>query len=125
MEAFRMPKEADADKKARSAAIEKATLRATESPLNVMRASFELFPLLEAMTKEGNPNSVSDAGVGVICAFAAIESAWLNVMINLSGIKDKEAAAAFRKEADELIAQARGAKDRIVEVVTKTIGKGQ
>lgn len=125
MEAFRMPKETDADKKARSAAIEKATMRATESPLNVMRAGYELFPLLEAMTTEGNPNSVSDAGVGAICAFAAIEGAWLNVMINLSGIKDKEVAGAFRKEADELIAQSRGAKERIVEVVTKTIGKGQ
>lgn len=123
MDAFRMPKESDADKKLRSSAIEKATMRATESPLNAMRVSFEQLPLLEAMANEGNPNSASDAGVGACCALAAVEGGWLNVMTNLSGLKNKEAASAIKLEADELLDQARIAKERVIEIVkTKFAG---
>ena len=77
MDAFRLPKESEDEKKTRQDAIEQATLRATYSPLNMMRIAHEQFPLLEAMTTEGNPNSVSDAGVGAICALAAVEGGWL------------------------------------------------
>lgn len=124
MDAFRLPKESDSDKKTRSAAIEKATIRATESPLNIMRASFEQFALLDAMTNEGNPNSVSDAGVGASCALAAVEGGWLNVMINLGSIKDKGVAEKLQSEADELLAKARGEKERIFEAVRLKI-KGE
>ncbi len=117
MEAFRMPKETDADKQARTAAIQKATMRAIDSPLNTMRAAFDLFPLLDAMTREGNPNSVSDAGVGAVCALAAVEGGYMNVMINLSGLKDKQAGEAYRKEAEELLQKATDAKKKIVETV--------
>ena len=123
MDAFRMPKENDADKKARSAAIEKATLRAIESPLNIMRTSFNQFELLEAMAKEGNPNSVSDAGVGASCALAAVEGGYLNVLINLSGIKDKNVSANFKKEAEELLQNAKSAHERIINSVLHTINK--
>ncbi|MEP6793740.1 MAG: cyclodeaminase/cyclohydrolase family protein, partial [Saprospiraceae bacterium] len=84
--------------------------------------SCDQFPLLDAMTKEGNHNSVSDAGVGAACALAAIEGGWLNVMINMSGLKSKKAAAAFKKEADELLAKAREEKERIFNTVIKTMG---
>ena len=117
MEAFRMPKETDADKQARTAAIQKATMRAIDSPLNTMRAAFDLFPLLDAMTREGNPNSVSDAGVGAVCALAAVEGGYMNVMINLSGLKDKQAGEAYRKEAEEIWQKAVEAKKKIVETV--------
>lgn len=122
MDAFRMPKETDDQKKKRTEAIEQATTRAIESPLNVMRVSCDQFPLLDAMTKEGNPNSVSDAGVGAACVLAAIEGGWLNVMINMGGLKSKKAAAAFKKEADELLAKAREEKERIFITVIKTMG---
>ena len=117
LDAFRMPKENDEEKKARQAAIEKATLRATHSPLNMMRLAGEQFPLLEAMTSEGNPNSVSDAGVGGILALAAVEGGWLNVMINLSGIKDKVAAEKIKSEADKILEESRKWKDRIISKV--------
>ncbi len=121
MDAFRLPKESDDEKKKRQDAIEQATTRAIESPLNIMRISFEQFALLDAMAKDGNPNSVSDAGVGAIMALAAIEGGWLNVMINLSGLKNKTASAAFKKEADELVEKARAEKERILGEVTGKI----
>ncbi len=122
MEAFRLPKETEADKKTRQAAIGTATLRAIESPLNTMRISFEQFSLLESMAREGNPNSVSDAGVGAVLAMAAVEGGWMNVMINLGGLKNKEASAAYKMEADDLLAKSRIEKDKIVNLV---IGKMQ
>jgi len=117
MDAFRLPKETDEEKKARQAAIEQATFRATYSPLNMMRIASEQFPLLEAMTTEGNPNSVSDAGVGAICALAAVEGGWLNVMINLSGLKNKEKATEIQHEATEILTYARIQKERIFNLV--------
>ncbi|MGB3080926.1 MAG: glutamate formimidoyltransferase [Saprospiraceae bacterium] len=122
MDAFRLPKETDEQKKTRSAAIEEATTGAIESPLNIMRVSCDQFALLDAMTKEGNPNSVSDAGVGAACALAAVEGGWLNVMINMSGLKSKKAAEAFKKEANELLAKAREEKERIFKTVILTMG---
>ncbi len=120
MSAFRLPKESDNDKKARTTAIQKATRRAIESPLNIMRIAHEQFALLDAMTNEGNPNSVSDAGVGASCALAAVEGGWLNVMINMSGLKNKAKAEEYKKEADELLQSARVFKERIFNTV---IGK--
>jgi glutamate formiminotransferase/formiminotetrahydrofolate cyclodeaminase len=123
MDAFRLPKDSDDEKKARQDAIEQATLRATYSPLNMMRIAHEQFPLLEAMTSEGNPNSVSDAGVGAICALAAVEGGWLNVMINLGGLKNKDTSAEIRKEADQILKEARANKEKIFSLVTGTIEK--
>ena len=72
MEAFGLPKKTDEEKAARSAAIQAATLFATQVPLHTMQASFKVFELCKAMAEEGNPNSVSDAGVGVLAARAAV-----------------------------------------------------
>ncbi len=121
MEAFRMPKENEADKKSRTRAIQKATRRAIESPLSIMREAYTQFALLDAMAREGNPNSVSDAGVGATCALAAVEGGYLNVLINLSGIKKKEKGDAYKAEAEELLAKAREAKDNVFHSVLKTI----
>lgn len=121
MEAFRMPKENEADKKSRTLAIQRATRRAIESPLNIMREAYAQFELLDSMAREGNPNSVSDAGVGASCALAAVEGGYLNVLINLSGIKKKEKADAYKAEAEELLSKAREVKDRVFASVLKTI----
>ncbi|HJW30627.1 MAG TPA: cyclodeaminase/cyclohydrolase family protein, partial [Saprospiraceae bacterium] len=117
MAAFRMPKDTDADKRSRSEAIEKATLRAIESPLNTIRVAHSLFELLHAMAEKGNPNSVSDAGVGAVCAMAAVEGGWMNVMINLGGLKDKAAAEKIKAEADSLFADSKTRKEKIVGLV--------
>ena len=121
MDAFRLPKETPDDKKVRQAAIEAATLRATYSPLNMMRLAHEQFPMLEVMTAEGNPNSVSDAGVGAICALAAVEGGWLNVMINLGGLKDKEKAAEIQHIAESILRDSRMCKERIFKMVTEKL----
>ncbi|HZV69915.1 MAG TPA: glutamate formimidoyltransferase [Saprospiraceae bacterium] len=122
MDAFRLPKETDEQKKKRTEAIEEATMKAIESPLNIMRISFEQFALLDAMTNEGNPNSVSDAGVGASCALAAVEGGFLNVMINLGGLKSKKASTAFKKEADELLEKSHKEKERIFNAVISKMG---
>lgn len=89
MEAFGLPKSNEEEKAARSRAIQDATKHAIEVPFEVMKAAHGLLPVLDAMVKEGNPNSISDAGVGMLCARAAVQGAWMNVRINASGFKDK------------------------------------
>ena len=121
MEAFRLPKSTDQEKQIRSAAIQEATIRATYSPLNLMRQAFMQFDLLETMATEGNPNSVSDAGVGAILAFGAIEGGWLNVMINIGGIKDKALAGQIVAEANGILQQGKECKEKIVQIVSGTI----
>lgn len=81
MEAFGLPKGTPEEKAARTAAIQEATLFATQVPLHTMQASYKVFELCRAMAEEGNPNSVSDAGVGVLAARAAVLGAGLNVKI--------------------------------------------
>ena len=66
----------------------------------------KVFPLCRAMAEQGNPNSLSDAGVGALAARAAVWGAGLNVKINASSLKDKERAAALIQEAEQLMAQA-------------------
>ena len=105
------------EKAARSAAIQKATLFATEVPLHTMQASFKVFGLCRAMAEEGNPNSVSDAGVGVLAARTAVLGAGLNVKINASGLKDKATAERLIAEADTLIAKAKEAETEIMKIV--------
>ena len=82
-----MPKATEAEKAERARAMEEATLYATEVPLRTMKAAYATFDLLEAMASEGNPNSVSDAGVGALAAEAAVAGAALNVRINAAGPK--------------------------------------
>ncbi len=121
LDAFRMPKGTDQEKELRSAAIEQATLRATYSPLNMMREANQQFDLLNVMATDGNPNSVSDAGVGAILAFGAVEGGWLNVMINIGGIKNKETATKIKNEAEAILIEAKNRKDNIVKAVASTI----
>lgn len=117
MEAFGLPKKTDEEKEARSAAIQAATLFATQVPLHTMQASFKVFELCKAMAEEGNPNSVSDAGVGVLAARAAVLGAGLNVKINASGLKDREAADKLVGEANELIKKANELEAEIMKIV--------
>lgn len=122
MDAFRLPKETPDEKKVRQAAIEAATLRATYSPArHMMRLAHDQFPMLEVMTAEGNPNSVSDAGVGAICALAAVEGGWLNVMINLRGLKNKEKAAEIQHIAESILRDSRMHKERIFNMVAEKL----
>ncbi|MBR6489001.1 MAG: glutamate formimidoyltransferase [Muribaculaceae bacterium] len=117
MAAFGMPKKTDEDKAARSAAIQDATLYAAQVPLRTMKESMKVFELCRAMVNEGNPNSVSDAGVGVLAARAAVLGAGMNVKINAGSLKDRTVADALIAEANELIAKANQEETEITALV--------
>lgn len=123
MAAFGMPKKTDEDKAARSEAIQEATLYATQVPLHTMKASFGAFEICKAMAEEGNPNSVSDAGVGALAARAAVIGAGLNVKINAASLKDREKADALVAEAEQIVAKANAEEKKIMSIVEKVIGK--
>lgn len=89
MDAFKLPKGSDSEKKARKQAIEDASKYAIEVPFKVMETSLKSMEVIKAMAEIGNPNSVSDAGVGALCARTAVMGAFLNVKINASGLDDK------------------------------------
>ena len=89
MDAFGLPKGTDEEKIARKQAIEEASKYAIEIPFKVMQKSFESMEIIKAMAEIGNPNSVSDAGVGALCARTAVMGAYLNVKINAGGLEDK------------------------------------
>jgi glutamate formiminotransferase / formiminotetrahydrofolate cyclodeaminase len=113
MEAFRLPKEGEEEKAARSAAIQAATRFATEVPLKTMRTALEVLGLVETLAGIGNPNARSDAAVGAQLAFAALKGAQYNVLINLSGLKDTAFADACRAEAMRLAEQGQERVGRI------------
>ena len=114
MEALGMPKGNDQEKAARAEALEAATLYATEVPLRTAKAALKAFPLLKAMATEGNPNSVSDAGVGALAARSAVLGAQLNVKINAAGLKD-------RAKADELTAECEAVAAKAIEYETEIL----
>ena len=117
MAAFGMPKKTDEDKAARSAAIQDATLYAAQVPLRTMKESMKVFEICRAMVMEGNPNSVSDAGVGVLAARAAVLGAGMNVKINAGSLKDRAVADALIAEANELIKKANAEEADITAIV--------
>lgn len=90
IQAFGLPKKSDEEKKSRDAAVQEATKNAMLVPLKVMETAFLGFDLITEMVKEGNPNSISDAGVGALAIRSCIKGAYLNVKINSAGLNDKE-----------------------------------
>ena len=123
MAVFAMPKKSDEEKAARSKALQEATLYATQVPLRTMHAAYDTFDLLEAMVANGNPASVSDAGVGALAARAAVLGAYLNVRINAAGLKDRETADALLAEAAEVAAKASEREVQIIKDVNGIIDK--
>jgi glutamate formiminotransferase/formiminotetrahydrofolate cyclodeaminase len=122
MDAFGLPKNTDAEKAARKEAIQSATKNAIEIPLKVMQLSFDSMEILAAMAESGNPNSVSDAGVGAHCACTAVKGAFLNVMINLSGYSDKSFVAETRERATKILELSIKKEEEILRIVMGKIG---
>ena len=121
MDVFGMPKGTDEEKAARAEAMEAATLYATQVPLRTMKAAYKAFDVVRAMAEEGNPNSVSDAGVGALAARSAVMGACLNVKINAAGLKDRAMAEALVKEAEEIQTLAQKAEAEVLAVVESKI----
>jgi len=119
MTALGMPKGTDAEKSARSVALAAANLGALQVPWQVMQTAYHSFDLIRAMAEHGNPASASDAGVGALCARAAVRGAWLNVRTNASGIKDKSAIANVLADGVKLDAAAERLESEILSIVER------
>jgi glutamate formiminotransferase/formiminotetrahydrofolate cyclodeaminase len=117
MEAFGSPKGTEDEKKTRSAAIELASKYAMEIPLRTAEVALEAMDICWQMVNEGNPNSITDAGVGALCIRAAVLGAVMNVKINASGIKDKEFTANLIEKANHLESLANEMEMKIREKV--------
>ena len=102
IDGFRMPKSTDEEKKARSKAIEEATKYATEIPFQVMETAYQSLEVMQAMIKDGLQSSLSDAGVGVLCARTAVLGAYFNVRINAKDIKDRNFADSILSKAAKI-----------------------
>lgn len=123
MAVFAMPKKTPEEKELRSSALQEATLYATRVPLTTMKEAYATFDLLEAMARNGNPASVSDAGVGALAARAAVLGAYLNVKINAVGLKDRSVADKILTEASELATSANQRESEILGIVNGIIEK--
>ncbi|MDR3046749.1 MAG: glutamate formimidoyltransferase [Bacteroidales bacterium] len=121
MDAFGLPKNNDEEKSARKQAIQQATVYATEVPFRTIKCSFDVFDICKAMIEQGNPNSVSDAGVGTLCARAAIIGAYLNVKINAIGLDDKVYAQKMITLAADYVQKANQIEKELLEKVEKII----
>ena len=121
MNVFAMPKKTPEEKAARAEAMEKATLYATEVPLRTMETSFKAFDLIRNMAENGNPASVTDAGVGALATRAAVRGAFLNVKINAAGLKDREAAERLIARGAEIEKEAAKAEEEILAIVNSKI----
>lgn len=121
MAVFAMPKGTDAEKAARAEAMERATEYATRVPLRTMEQAVKVFPLAQLMAEQGNPASVSDAGVGALAARAAVRGALLNVKINAAGLKDRELADSLVARAEAIAAEAETLEASVLKVVEEKI----
>jgi len=122
MSAFNLPKSTDEEKKKRTQCIQEATKYAIEVPFKVMQLSFESLDLIKTMAIEGNPNSVSDAGVGALCARSAVMGAFMNVRINASGLDDKKFVDEIISKGKLIEKQTIAAETEILSIVNKKIG---
>ncbi len=121
MDSYKLPRSTDAEKILRSEAIAAATRYAIEIPFRVMETSYASMELIKAMAEKGNPNSVSDAGVGALCARSAVMGAFLNVKINAAGMKESDFAKEKLHNGAELESKAMALEKEILEIVNSKI----
>lgn len=117
MAALQLPKETEEEKKIRQKAMEEASIVATKAPLETAKKAFETLECLEALAHCGHKNCISDAGVSAYCAFAALQSAVMNVRINLGGISDNTFTSEAEALCVRLLAEAEDKTNNIAKVV--------
>jgi glutamate formiminotransferase/formiminotetrahydrofolate cyclodeaminase len=122
MQAFGLPKTTDEEKAARKKAIQEATKFAIEIPFTVMQQAYKSMEVIKAMAVTGNPNSVSDAGVGALCARAAVMGAFMNVRINAAGYEDATFVTEIVKKGKEIENKTIELEREILEIVNEKIG---
>jgi glutamate formiminotransferase / formiminotetrahydrofolate cyclodeaminase len=122
MDAFGMSKSSDEEKKARHQAIQDATKYAIEIPFQVMQKAWDAMDVIEAMVEKGNPNSITDAGVGALCARTAVIGAFLNVKVNSADLEDKAFVKDIIAKGAEIEQMAREKETQIVKMVEERLG---
>lgn len=123
MEAFRMPRDTEEEKNERSKAIQAALTEASLTPLETMKLGHKLLEIAHPVAENGNPNAVSDAGVGALLGIAAVKGGYYNVIINTKSLSDKEKAAELEAEAEEILHKSEEIAARIEGIVLgKTLG---
>jgi formiminotetrahydrofolate cyclodeaminase len=115
--AFGMPKATDEEKAARSAAIQKGLEGCTRTPFEMMELAAETLELTAELLGKTNDSAASDLGVSALSMRAAIQGAWLNVLINIGSLKNKELAEDYRKKGEALLAKALPLADQIYQNV--------
>lgn len=119
--AFGMPKATDEEKAARSAAIQKGLEGCTKTPFEMMELAVETLELTASILGKSNGSAASDLGVSALSLRAAIQGAWLNVLINIGSLKNKELAEDYRVKGEALLAKALPLADQIYETVVKAM----
>lgn len=119
--AFGMPKATDEEKAARSAAIQKGLEGCTKTPFEMMELAVETLELTASILGKSNDSAASDLGVSALSLRAAIQGAWLNVLINIGSLKNKDLAEDYRKKGEALLAKALPLADQIYDTVVKSM----
>lgn len=122
MATYKMPKETEDEKKVRAEKIQESLIEAAKVPLKVAYKCLDIMILSQEVAEKGNVNVVSDAGVAVLMAEAALESAILNVKINLKMIKDEKTKEELSSSIKEILLKEKGQKEKVLEIVEKKIG---
>ena len=121
LSAFKLPRDSEAQKTARQAAIQSATKKATAVPMETLRSVTELLSMAEAAVEKGNPNCLSDAGVAAHLIRAAASGAAYNVRINLSSLDDQGLSTQMKLETAELLARVMSAVAKLQETLNKRL----
>ena len=119
MDAMKLPTGTEEEEKAKEQAIEEATKRATSVPFETLKLTEKLLDIAQVIAEKGNKNSISDVGVAAITAKGAAESAYMNVVINLPGIRDKDFKEDVLKEAKEVLERVIDKSDSIKNSIMK------
>ena len=119
--AFGMPKDTDEEKAARSAAIQKGLEGCTKTPFEMMELAVETLELTASILGKSNDSAASDLGVSALSLRAAVQGAWLNVLINIGSLKNKELAADYQAKGEALLAKALPLADQIYDTVVKSM----
>ena len=115
MDVFAMARDTEAQKVERKRAMEEATRYAMDVPFRVMQSAYDSMEVIHAMAEHGNPSSVSDAGVGALCARTAVSGAFLNIKTNAAGLGDK-------KFVDDMLAKAGAIEKKAISLEQKILG---
>ena len=119
MDVFAMARDTEAQKAERKRAMQEATQYAMDVPFRVMQSAYDSMEVIKAMADNGNPSSVTDAGVGALCARTAVSGAYLNIKTNAVGLDDKKFADEMLGKAEEIEKQAMALEQKILEIVNR------